>query len=173
MGKRGQKYFPCEQWKRNLDLFFPPWRELKHPCLLFGEARKREPWEWSLEASLGRGMSSKEIMEYCRIYFKEIESCGHLPRASTTVSTPGVPMCKPAGDFIFSPPGHSSFLIQTRSSIKYQALIHLCLRSGEREAGEGFWEPLALGRCELTFPLLIIKKVSPRAPWRMMYSPLS
>lgn len=23
MGKRGQKYFPCEQWKRNLDLFFP------------------------------------------------------------------------------------------------------------------------------------------------------
>lgn len=21
-GKRGQKYFPCEQWKRNLDLFF-------------------------------------------------------------------------------------------------------------------------------------------------------
>lgn len=170
MGKRGQKYFPCEQWKRNLDLFFHH-RESSdiHVFLLFAEARKREPWEWSLEASLGRGMSSKEIMEYCRIYFKEIESCGHLPRDSTTVSTPSVPRehtCKPAGDFIFS-------LIQTRSSIKCQVLIHLCLRRGEGEAGEGFWEPLALGRCELTFPLLIIKKVSPRAPWRMMYSPLS
>lgn len=43
----------------------------------------------------------------------------------------------------------------------------------ERNTGVGFWEPLAPGRCELTFPLLIIKKVSPRAPWRMMYSPLS
>lgn len=75
-GKRGHKYFPCQQWKRNLDLVSSQWREPRHPCLPLtelGEAGKREPWECSLEASLGRGMLSKEITEYCRVYFKKIE----------------------------------------------------------------------------------------------------
>lgn len=88
-GKRSQKYFPCEQWQRNLNLFFPHGeRSDISAFLLFGEAGKREQWEWSLEASLGRGMLSKETMDYCRISFKEIEFCGHLHRDSIAVSTP-------------------------------------------------------------------------------------
>lgn len=159
--------------------FFPYGDSSEIPAfLLFGESGKREPWEWSLQASLGRGMPTKEIMEDLGIGFisKKLSFMVIYPGTQQQFPPPSVAwehMWKQEGISFSALQATLPFLTQPRSSIKCQALAHLCLGRGETEAGAGFWEPLGLGRCELTFPLLMIKKVSPRAPWRMMYSPLS